>query len=475
MTHVEDLVAFVRGELGDAETAAAREHVSACDACRSEVEALNAAFGMLESTSIDAPTNFARVTALRAAREARTPVRRGLWDRVAAIVTTPVFGYPAWALSAAAHLIALGVMTFVMVERSEKKISDAETPRFALAEPPKSWTSRPIDTGAPVAPPSSEFAAFLADRSDDASRAALLRAHNSLDTAAAVDSALGWLASRQQNDGSWPVDGGLPEYRTGVTAVSTLAFLAHGDSHATGRHRETVGRALEWLRAGQSRNGRFGPEHGSALPQHAAATLAFAEAFAMTGDASLRQTLVAAVEHLAASRSPRGGWGSSLGSTPDAVTTAWSMAALRIADAAGIESARSPLAGAAAYLDALTGEDGRTGLRESGAHPNGWETPTAAALFARRWTGLGPEAAARRAALLATPDAQDLAGAAFGALASLGTPSWDAWNASLKAALLPRQNADGSFQGDRLAGYGGSVYATAMAALALQACHRYPV
>jgi hypothetical protein len=44
----------------------------------------------------------------------------------------------------------------------------------------------------------------------------------------------------------------------------------------------------------------------------------------------------------------------------------------------------------------------------------------------------------------------------------------------MKAALLPHQRRDGSFRGDKFAGYGGSVYATAMATLALETPGRYP-
>jgi hypothetical protein len=44
----------------------------------------------------------------------------------------------------------------------------------------------------------------------------------------------------------------------------------------------------------------------------------------------------------------------------------------------------------------------------------------------------------------------------------------------MKAALLPRQNADGSFRADKWSGYGGSVAATAMATLALESYYRYP-
>ncbi|MBI2921666.1 MAG: zf-HC2 domain-containing protein [Planctomycetes bacterium] len=474
MTHIDDMVAYVRGELGEAELANAREHVEACAECRAEAEAIGAAFSMLEETEIEAPTNFAHRTAQLAAKSARVPAKSSVWDVVARIATRPIFGYPAWAVSAAVHLFALGGLTLVMVERAEDRKPENDAPKFAF-KTPREMDTRPLDTGEPVRPPGGEFATFLGDRQNDAVRQELLRKHGGAETAQAVGAGLDWMTKKQLKDGSWPTEGGQPVYRTGVTALATLAYLGHGDSHVDGAYRQTVSRAFRYLKAQQNLAGRFGPDQGAVLPQHAAATMAFAEAFAMTGDLSLREPLVNAVGYLAASRSPRGGWGASMGASPDAVTTAWSAAALRLADAAGIDTARAPLAAATAYLDRLTGEDGRTGLREAGAYPNGWVTPTAAALFARRWTGLGTDEAARRAEQVAEAmPADDYVALQFGALATLGSPAWNAANKALKDALLPRQNADGSFQGDKWAGYGGSVYATAMATLTLETYYRYP-
>lgn len=72
------------------------------------------------------------------------------------------------------------------------------------------------------------------------------------------------------------------------------------------------------------------------------------------------------------------------------------------------------------------------------------------------------------------PDGTDYTAAQFTALAAIGTPAWNVANAAMKQALLPRQNADGSFRADKWSGYGGSVCATAMATLALETYYRYP-
>lgn len=471
MNHIDDMVAFVRGELGDAELASARAHVLECASCADEAKAMEAVFGAVRATEIEPSANFAHVTARLAAKTVQ-PVKRGAWDKVAYIVTRPILGYPAWAVSAAVHLFALGGLTLVAVTKTIKKqpaeqvaVVDTIKHRF---EPGPDWQKPEIKL------PTGEFASFLGKRSDAATREALLKQNGGAETAQAVENALGWLASKQEQNGSWPSDGGQAQYRTAATGLATLAFLGRGETHMTGTHQKNVGAALDWLRGQQGRTGRIGPDRDAVLPQHSIATTALAEAFAMSGDTSLREPLANAVGYLASAKSPRGGWGSSFGSEPDSVTTSWAINALRLADAAGIEAARAPLADAVAYLESLTSPDGRTGLRDPGVYPNGAACPTAAALFARRSTGLAPADVASRSAALATPDANDYTAAQFIALAAIGTPAWDAANAGLKSAILPRQNADGSFQGDKWSGYGGSVAATAMATLALETYYRYP-
>ena len=100
---------------------------------------------MLAETEIEAPTNFCARTAQLAAKAARVPAKASVWDVVARIATRPIFGYPAWAVSAAVHLFALGGLTLVMVERAEDRKTENEAPKFAFKTPRGStrgrWTS----------------------------------------------------------------------------------------------------------------------------------------------------------------------------------------------------------------------------------------------------------------------------------------------------------------------------------------------
>ena len=177
-------------------------------------------------------------------------MKRKGWDQVAYIVTRPIFGYPAWAVSAAVHLFALGTLTLVAVERSKKPAASGE--KLMVVDRRPNQFAQPGDPSkAPeIQAPTGEFALFLGKRGDAAARMELLKKNGGAETAAAVENALVWLATMQEKDGSWPADGGQPTYRTAATGLATLAFLGHGESHMAGNHSKNVGAALSWLSRG---------------------------------------------------------------------------------------------------------------------------------------------------------------------------------------------------------------------------------
>ena len=58
----------------------------------------------------------------------------------------------------------------------------------------------------------------------------------------AVDRALAWLATQQQQDGSFPT---LTQGQPGVTSLCVLAFMAHGHEPGRGAVRRTTGKGDE--------------------------------------------------------------------------------------------------------------------------------------------------------------------------------------------------------------------------------------
>lgn len=115
----------------------------------------------------------------------------------------------------------------------------------------------------------------------------------------AIDRALMWLKRHQSPDGGWDSD----EYWTNcvdtikcepgrnvngadeaLTGYAVLCFLGAGYDHKTPhKYRKTVNDGIQWLLANQ-KNGLF----GSRNYEHAIATMAICEAYAMTMDPSLK-------------------------------------------------------------------------------------------------------------------------------------------------------------------------------------------
>ena len=147
----------------------------------------------------------------------------------------------------------------------------------------------------------------------------------------AVEDALMWFASTQDEQGFWdasrfgagtakestsnnerPNVGGDAD--TGVTALAVLAFLGAGHTPENGEYAGTVRRALTWLVEQQVESGYLGGDASfiAGMYCHGMASFALAEAYAMrseSGDGEwLRQPLVKAVDFIVKNQTPDGSW-----------------------------------------------------------------------------------------------------------------------------------------------------------------------
>src|SRR5690606_25014199 len=243
---------------------------------------------------------------------------------------------------------------------------------------------------------------------------------------------------------------------------------------------------------------------------HGIATYALAECYAITKDQRLRAPLERAVSWMVRnqdrSRDPRsrGGWGyySAFLSPEDGFArtsvTSWQVMALESAKLSGIAVDDAVIDAAHDFLRRMF--DVRRGYflysQEPSRLRSSWRTlpaSTPAATFCLLLLGEDPQDARIRAGLAYTLErrpkswrrASDQAFVLradgnpyfwyYGTLASFlaGGEDWTRWNAALQAALLPGQNADGSFSpigayaeyaDDR---FGDYAYSTAMAVLCL--------
>ena len=135
----------------------------------------------------------------------------------------------------------------------------------------------------------------------------------------AVDAALNWFKRHQSANGMWDVekyqlncseapkcepgstgDSGGSDANVAMTGYAVLCFLGAGYDHkAPNRFRTTVQKGLEYLRSVQKADGLLGARNY----EHAVATMALAEAYAMTSDPDLKQPAQDAIKAVLARQS----------------------------------------------------------------------------------------------------------------------------------------------------------------------------
>lgn len=327
---------------------------------------------------------------------------------------------------------------------------------------------------------------------------------------AAAERALRWLAAAQREDGRWACDGfDRDNHDVGVTGLALLAFLAAGETdRGPAPHAKQVRDGFAWLLSRQTPEGLFreGAGHTHTLLEHAIATHALAELIGMTGDDALREAARRAVDHCVATRGGQGWRYTPKSAESDTNVTTFMVTALRIADEGGFAVDPACYMGAAQWVRKMTDPTfGQVGYRLPGgapSRPEGREdrfpaersqSMTAAGLHCRILMGEDPKGVEemRKGVELCVetlPVWDPEAGAVdmyywyYGALAlfHVGGKHWTRWNDAMLGAIVKHQQpgeppAGGSWApvcvwGDS----GGSVYSTAICALALLTPWRYP-
>jgi hypothetical protein len=349
----------------------------------------------------------------------------------------------------------------------------------------------------------------------------------------AVTRALDWLARHQAHDGSWSCAGfdaqcrdspacdgaGSPEFDVGVSSLALLAFLGAGQTPRRGEHAAVVGRGLRFLADVQRADGNFGnPALSRHTYDHALATLAMVEAYALSGgDRIFRKPAEAGLKHLSRIRNPGGAWRYAefhpdMALAPNDVSvTGWAIMALTSARDCGLPFDAVALQDALLFLDEMT--DPATGV--TGYTARGGRPARQAGVMAARWPADESESMTAVAVLcrifaddaLSRPGARELVdrGAAvvarmkplwsedrpgrrdyyswyYGsyALYQVGGQAWRDWEVTLVPVVAKHQLTEGDALGswdpqhDPWGGEGGRVYSTAILALTMEVFSRYP-
>ena len=209
-------------------------------------------------------------------------------------------------------------------------------------------------------------------------KGSLTREGGSAGTESAVRAALRWLHFHQSKDGRWDCDGwekncrknlcrgsdGKPghgdgRYDVGVTALSLLAFLGHGQTHRFGKYKKTVREGLRWLKKQQKDDGSIGfnPDHGESIYNHSLAAMALSEAYAVSRDFTLRKYAQKAIDFISVAQNPTLGW--KYGVKPgrnDTSVTGWMVLALKAAKTAELNVPKDTFQGALNWFDRATAE-----------------------------------------------------------------------------------------------------------------------
>jgi hypothetical protein len=154
--------------------------------------------------------------------------------------------------------------------------------------------------------------------------------------------ALRWLKGCQEPGGGWHTasGGGKTQFdgaAPAMTGLALLAFLGHGETPASPEFGTTVRRAIEWLMAHQTAEGRFtgSDEHEYSLP---IAAYALCEAAAMTRRPDVRAAAARSIEVIIRGQNEAGLWdyGCIKGKRNDVSYGGWCAQALKAADMAGL-------------------------------------------------------------------------------------------------------------------------------------------
>ncbi len=273
-----------------------------------------------------------------------------------------------------------------------------------------------------------------------------------------------------------------------MTGLALLAFLASGQTHRDGAHADQVRRGLEYLLSVQSADGNLAGRADlfARMYSHAMAAFALSEAYAMTGDARLRDGVRRAVAYTVASQDVYGGgWRYRPGDPGDTSQLGWQWMALKSAELAGIPSGEPTRQGIMRFLRSVASGNAN-GLAAYRPQGQPTRTMTAEALVCWQFLGMAREDPASNEAgdyLLGQLPGHGTVNVYYwyyGTLAmfQLQGEYWRRWNEALQTQLLGSQRKTGRLAGswdpdDTWGVYGGRIYSTSLSALCLEVYYRY--
>jgi hypothetical protein len=318
----------------------------------------------------------------------------------------------------------------------------------------------------------------------------------------AVEESLNWLARHQHPDGYWSFDhrheecgpecdqpGNLVTGVKGATGLALLPFLGAGNTPLEGAHKRVVARgvrALVLMMEPTPNGGSF--IDGGDMYSHGIASMALCEAYAMTGDESLRLPAQAALNFICYAQDPEGGgWRYKPRQRGDTSVMGWQVGALKSGYLADLLVPPVVPAKASYFLDSVQLDGGETYSYET--DPAKFRPATTAiGLLCRMYLGVQHEneVLARGVERLAKlgPSKTDAyfnyyATQVIFQFTSGKGDLWKKWNTAMREMLVAGQQAQGEAKGswspgagDHGKAKGGRLYATALNCMTLEVYYR---
>ena len=323
-------------------------------------------------------------------------------------------------------------------------------------------------------------------------------------TEAAVARGLRWLASVQNEDGSWSLkdyddhDDPDNEGDAMATSLALLPFLGAGQTHEFGKYKQHVAKGLAWLIDRQKADGdlRAGYTRNAGMYAHGQAAIVLCEALAMTGDEQLREPARKAIRFTERAQHSGGGWRYRPGQRGDTSVLGWHLMALQSARAPnlGLEVDASTIKLADYFLDTVAITPPRRTRMPKGSvytyQPGGDGTPvmTAEAILCRIYLGWKKNDPRMMSAIswlvndhLPSTDEMNIYYWYYGTqvMHHYGGRAWEVWNDRMREILVGTQRTKGRHPGSweprhfRWGEQGGRIYTTALAVCTLEVYYRH--
>jgi hypothetical protein len=210
-----------------------------------------------------------------------------------------------------------------------------------------------------------------------------LEGGNEEDFSAAVTAARLWLIRSQDNSGAWPAEkwGGQAHFTVGLTSLSLMVLAKSSLPSA----REALFLGKGYLLSQQDHRGLFGPLVPGALYNHALALLFLLETGNRENSETFQKAVVKALALLCQTQSPSGAWGYlNVPESENSSLTLWQLAVLEKVDLLNWPKVKDlhldrVKARAMVWLRSVMDEKGRVGYQRQDDFPHGYRALTAMA------------------------------------------------------------------------------------------------